>query len=386
MLRLYHRSFYPDNRVESRLIRFLLVIAAVLCCPLAHAQTADSSAKQFFQQERWPELVQLLRHAPRNSTGLHYYYRLALAHQERWEQPRTALRTGEGLWPPDQRFPIQLARIAFQQKKKPEAKHYLHRALRLDPADAYANDFAATIYFLEGNTEAALKYWNRIAKPEITALRTEPALHIRPVLLDHAFALAPASFLKLDQLLISQARMQMLEIFPSYRFDLSARENGQFDMIFHAQERNGFGNTKIEALLRTFGGIFFQEITPEYYNLRGSATNILSLVRWDPDKRRAYLWLSAPLGMDPKWRYRFGADLRDENWDVQTSFAGPSTLLGSLNMRREAVTAEISRRMGSRWRWSAGVELSHRDYRNVFPGVALTPQLLSQGWQIKQTA
>jgi hypothetical protein len=348
--------------------------------------TSAAEAKRLFDQERWREVVQLLEHAPRNSADLNYYYGLALAHLEHWEEARTALLAGERLAARDKRFLVELAGVAFKQKKSREAKHYLHRALSLDPADAYANDFVATIYFLEGNTEAALKYWNRVAKPEITALRTEPALRVRPALLDHAFAVASASLLTVDQLLVSQARVQTLEIFSGYRFDLNARDGGQFDMTFHGQERNGFGNTKIEALLRTFGGIFFQEITPEYYNLRGSATNILSLGRWDPDKRRAYLGLSAPLGMDPKWRYRVGADLRNENWDVQTAFAGPSTLLGSLNMRREAVTAEITRLIGSRWRWSAGIELSHRGYRNVFPGAALTPQLLSQGWQIKQTA
>jgi hypothetical protein len=192
--------------------------------------------------------------------------------------------------------------------------------------------------------------------------------------------------LTLNQLLASEARVQMLEIFPSYRFNLSARDNGQFDVIFRAQERNGFGNTRLEALLRAFGGIFFQEVTPEYYNLHGSATNILTLARWDPDKRRAYVWLSGPLGSDPKWRYRLGTDLRNENWDVQTSFAGPSTLLGALNMRREAITAEITRLIGSRWKWSLGAELSHRDFRNIFPGTVLTSKLLMQGWQLKQTA
>ena len=385
MPRLYRRSLSPDNRVEPQLIGSLLIIAAALCSPFAHAQTADSSsAKQLFDQEHWPELVQLLEHTPRNSADLNYYYGLALAHLERWNEARQALQAGEHLAPHDKRFPIELAGIAFKQKKTGAAKHHLRHALRLDPTDAYPNDFAATLYFLDGNLEAALKYWNRAGKPEIAEVRGEPALRVRPALLDHAFAFAPASLLTLNQLLTSEGRTQMLEIFPSYRFDLIARSDGKFDAVFRAQERNGFGNTKLEALLRAFGGIFFQEVTPEYYNLRGSATNILSLARWDPDKRRAYLWLSGPLGADPKWRYRIGADLRNENWDVQTAFAGPSTLLAALNLRREALTAEIARLIGSRWKWTAGVEVSHRDYRNVLPGAALTPQLLSPGWQLKQ--
>ena len=41
----------------------------------------------------------------------------------------------------------------------------LRRALRLAPRDDYTNNFLATIYFLEGNLDAALKYWNRSGKP-----------------------------------------------------------------------------------------------------------------------------------------------------------------------------------------------------------------------------
>ena len=385
MLRLYRQS--PNKRAAPQSIRYLAAVLAVLWCLSAYAQTTDSSsAKELLEQERWPELAQLLEHTTRNSADLNYYYGLALAHLEHWDEARKALVAGEQLAPRDKRFPIELAGIAFKQKKIGEAKHYIRRARRLDPKDVYTNDFAGTLYFLEGNVEAALKSWNRAGKPEIAEVRSQPALRVRPALLDHAFTFAPASLLTLDQLLTSEARVQMLEIFPSYRFDLNARADGKFDAVFRAQQRNGFGNTKIEALLRTFGSIFFQEITPEYYNLRGPATNILSLLRWDPDKRRAYAWLSGPLGGNPKWRYRIGADLRNENWDVQTSFAGPSTLLGALNMRREAVTAEITRLVRARWKWSAGVEVSHRDYRNVFVGSALTPPLLMQGWQIKQTA
>src|SRR5258707_10764057 len=110
--------------------------------------------------------------------------------------------------------------------------------MRLDPKDTYANEFIATIYFLEGNLEAALKYWNRTGKPEIVEVRSEPALRVRPALLDHAFAFAPASTLTLDEMLTSEARVRRLEIFPSYKIELAARPDGKFDTIFRAQERN----------------------------------------------------------------------------------------------------------------------------------------------------
>jgi hypothetical protein len=381
---------YVRSRVVLPLVLLPIMLSLLLapwCRPFAFGQTTTLiEAKQLYDQERWPELAQLLQPVSRDSADLNLYYGVALAHLERWQEARAALLRGEQLAPRDKRFPIELAGIAYKQERTGDAKRYLRRALRLDPADAYANDFAATLYFLEGNTEAALKYWNRAGKPEIAEVRTEPELRLRPALLDHAFAFAPASVLTLDQLLASDARVRTLAVFPSFRFDLDARDDSKFNLTFRAQERNGFGSTTLEALLRSFGGIFFQEVTPEYYNLRRSATNLLSLVRWDPDKRRADLWLSGPFGAGPKWRYRLGADLRNENWEVQTSFSGPSALLGSLNMRREAIAGELTRLAGARWKWATGIEVSHRDYRNVFTGAALTPQLLSQGWQLKQTA
>lgn len=372
---------------SGKLLCPLLLLLTAFCALPAYAQNApEAEARQLFEQERWADLAQLLGNAPRASADLCYYYGVALAHQERWQEANKALRAGQQLAPGDKRFPIELAGVAFKQKQYGAAKRYLRRGLQLDPSDAYTNEFLATIYFLEGNTEAALKYWNRTSKPEIVEVRNEPALRVRPALLDHAFAFAPASTLTLDELLASEARVRGLEIFPSYKIELAARPDGKFDAVFRAQERNGFGNSKIETLFRVFGGIFFQEITPEYYNLRGSGTNIVSLARWDPDKRRAVAELSGPLGGNPNWRYRVAADLRNENWTVQTSFTGPSTVLGRLNLRRESFTAEISRLVGARLSWSAGFEVSHRDFRSIVAGVFLTPELLAQGHQIKQTA
>src|ERR1700743_1443154 len=372
---------------QVRPCRFYIfaILLLLVWCSALHAQSdLASSAKQLFDQERWPELAQLLQNAPRNSADLDFYYGVALAHQERWAEAGKALSAGRQLAPRDKRFPTELAGVAFKQKRFTEAKRDLQRALRLDPKDAYSNEFLATIYFLQGNLEAALKYRNHPGKPKVMQVRSEPAVRTKPALLDHAFALAPASTLTLDELQTSEARLRALEVFPGYKIDLAARPDGDFDAIFHAQERNGFGNNKFEALFRTFGGIIFQQVTPEYYNLHGSAINILSLFRWDPDKRRAFAAVSGPLSGNPKWRYRLGADLRNENWTVQTSFSGPSTVLGALNMRREAINAEIMRLVGARLSWTLGLEVSHRDFRNVLAGSALTPELLAEGYELKQ--
>ncbi len=366
----------------------LIGVLLLACCALAQSPADESAAHQLFQSEKWSELVRLVDSIPNRSAGLDYEYGLALAHLERWDEARYALLAGRRLQPRDRRFPVELAGVAFKQKNYPQTIAWLHRALRLDPQneDEYVPDFLATAYFLQGNLEAALKYWKRVGKPKIADLRSEPALRIRPAVLDHAIAFSPESTLQLDDYLASQSRLDNLEILPTYRFDLVARNDGRFDSVLRAQELNGFGSSKLDAALRVLRGLPFQEVNPEYYNLRGRAINVVSLLRWDPDKRRLRAEVSAPLGQMPQWRYRISADLRDENWDIRNGFTGPAPVLASLNLRREEAAVQISRLMGWRWRWTVGTEISHRDYRSVAPGTTLTPQLVAPGYQLKQTA
>src|SRR5215813_2850854 len=108
---------------------------------------------QLFQQEQWEEVVRLAQSTADHSPELEYEYGVSLAHLERWDESRHALLSGARLAPGDKRFAIELAGVAFKQKNYSEAIAYLHHALRLDPKDAYANDFLATLYYLQGNLD-----------------------------------------------------------------------------------------------------------------------------------------------------------------------------------------------------------------------------------------
>ena len=370
------------------------VVLILFCSLCAAAQTpveptqSESSAQKLFAAEQWQQLVQSAESAPQRSAELNYYYGVALAHLGRLDDARQALLAASYERRDDKRFAIELAGVAYKHKNYTEAAGYLHRALRLDPHDAYANDFLATIYFLEGNYEAALKYWNRVEKPRVEHVSLEPSLRLDPTLLDQAFAFSAASTLHLDDLRTTEARLDNLETLTSYRFDLDALPEGDFDVVLHAAERNGWGKTKLEALLRFFRGAPYQEVHPEYFNIGGRAINFASLVRWDAQKRRVWAGLSGPgvFGRedDPKWRYRLGIDLRNENWELRKSFTGPAPIVAALNLRKEGFNADVTRLVGPRLRWSLGMELSHRDYRNVFLGAALTPQLAAKGFELKQ--
>jgi tetratricopeptide (TPR) repeat protein len=342
--------------------------------------------KQLYAEQRWGQIAREVTGPSPTDADIDYCYGSALAQLGRLDDARRAFLIGRQLSPRDKRFPIELAGVAFKQKRYPSAAVWLRHALRLDPNEAYANDFLGTVYFLQDNLDAALKYWNRVAKPRIDTVRPDHPLHIRPALLDRALAFSAASELRLAELETSRARVAGLDIFPAARFQLAARPDGRFAVTLNLQERNRWGSNAWEALLSTFSGVGYQTLYPAYFNIGGSAINVTSLVRWDGQKRRLGAALSAPLRENPKWRYRVGVDLRNENWDLRDSFAGPAPVLASLNLRREAGAVEIDSFDSGRWGWSAGAEFSHRDYRSVVPGATLTPALLLTGPQLKQIA
>ena len=375
--------------------RSLAIVLVLIASPLpspAQASLQGSRAtndvttkiRSLFEQSQWQEIVDKAGPLSSPDADLHYYYGSALAHLGRWGEARGVLLAGQRLAPQDKRFPLQLAGVAFKQNRYAEAAKWLHGALQIDPADAYANDFLGTVYFLQGNQEAALKYWNRIDKPFIESVRPEHPLQIRPALLDRALAFAPASPLLLPDLLTSRSRVKGLGLFAAPDFRLAARNDGRFDVVLNLQERNRWGNGPWTALLSTFRGVAYETAYPEYWNLRRSAINVTSLVRWDKEKRRFAAGVSGPWHQNPRWRYQLGVDLRNENWVIRDSFTGVASVLGSTNLRREAASAEITSFHSGRWGWSAGMEISHRDYRSVNEGTALTPSLLLEGTQLKQ--
>ncbi len=369
----------------------ILVVTAVPAS-LVQAQSVQASPDQvakiqaLFEQQRWLDVTREVESVSTPDADLDFYYGSALAQLGRWTDARSAFLAGRRLRPSDKRFPIELGGVAFKRKDYPDAIRWLRRALRLDPGDSYANDFLGTTYFLQGNLEAALKYWNRVGKPALVEVRTPPELKTNPALLDRAFAFSPASTLRLDQLTASQARVAGLDVFPAYSFQLAARDDGKFELDFRARERNGWGDNRWDALLSTFRGVFYQTIYPEYFNVHGSATNIESLVRWDAQKRRLWTSFSSPFERNPKYRYQFSVDLRNENWELVQSFKGPAPLLGALNLRKESVAGEITSFASGRWSWSTGAEFSDRQYRNIFFGSALSPEVLLRGPQLKHLA
>ncbi len=369
----------------GRSATLVLVLIAFICSSLSAAalESRDARIKALFDQQNWVAVVCEVERIPDRDADVHYYYGTALAQLNRLDEARRTFLDGRRMAPNDKRFPIELGGIAFKQKRYSEAAKWLRRGLKRDPSDEYANDFLATVYFLQGNLEAALKYWNKVRKPQLANVSTDPRLRVDPALLDRAFAFSPATVLRLPDFLTSEARVDGLGIFPAYHFDLAAREDGNFNLNFRAHEVNGFGANKWAALLGAFRGLPYETVYLEYFDLKQSATNAKVLLRWDDQKRRAFVSFSGPLERNPKYRWQVGADFRNELWALRSAFNAPA--FGGLNLRREAISGSLTSFTNGRLSWSLGGEVSNRQFRQVTgaPGVA---QFALSAYQVRQDA
>ena len=317
-----------------------------------------------YQEGRYKELVALVPSSPANPPELDLYRGLALARLERWPEARAALAAGRAKAPRDERFLVELAGVDYKTKHYDAAKTELRQALALKPDDEYARNFLATIYLLTRNLDAALENWNKIGKPRITAVTMEPNPRLRDEILQRAFAFSPLSTLRLSQLRTTEARLDNLDLFPRYHFDLMPDSAGSYSMDFVSVERNGFGASKLEALASIFRDLPLA-IDPEYYNLHGAGINLLSYFRWDQNKRRVSASVSMPLEQDPSWRIGLYADARNENWNLSRTFSGASEPLAGLNMESIEFGPELRSVVNGRWSWQAHLVYAYRRFRNV---------------------
>ncbi len=350
-------------------IFFLGVLLALGFPAFAQEPASDQArlpaAQTAFDAGHWEEAANLARGPADQSPDLDFLGGLALAHLEKWQEAKLAFDAGFRKSPGDSRFLVELAGIAYKQKDFRTAKTHLHAALKLNPRDSYSREFLATIYFLEGNLEAALKYWNPEDKPRLRSVAFKPSPRLKESLRNGAVAFNAPQVLTPDALLTTQARLDNLGVFSSRRMELSPADSGNYDATLHLAERNGWGDSRVEGIVSLLSGLPYATVYPEFYNLRGDAVNLTSLARWDSEKRRVSLSLSLPLYGDPSLRLRFFADARNENWNLAQTFLGAGTPLTDLNLRRAAAGAEVHAVVNGRWSWSAGAEAADRNFRNV---------------------
>lgn len=352
-----------------RVLLLLIVFSASVVSVSAQDVPSDAArlaaAKGAFDGGQWEEAARLARGPAEQSPDLDFLAGLAFARLDRWKDAQESFELGHHKSPTDARFLVELAGVAYKQKNLGIAKSELRAALRLNAHDAYAHEFLGTLYFLEGNPEAALKYWNAVDKPRLRRVELVPTPKLRQELLARSVTFNAPQVLTNDALAATEARLDNLGIIPHQRVELAESAAGQYDVTLHLAERNGWGDSRLEGIVSLLSGLPYETVYPEFYNLGHEAINFTSLARWDPQKRRYSAAVSAPLFHDPALRIRFYFDARDENWNLSQTFFAPGAPLTDLNMRRAAGGVELHSVVNGNWSWSTGLEVAHRSFRNL---------------------
>jgi tetratricopeptide (TPR) repeat protein len=360
----------PRGARRGKLILLLLLLALG---SLAFAQQTPSdtsrlaAAQKAFDSEQWEEAARLSQGPKGQSAELDFLRGLALARQQQWNESRLAFAAGHLKNPNDPRFLVELAGIDYKQSDFSAAKRKLRAALRLGSRDTYTLDFLGTIYFLQGNLEAALKYWNAINKPRLRNVAVRPPPRLEETLLSGAIAFNAPQVLSDEALLATRARIENLGIFSRERVELTPAGE-HFDATLHVAERNGWGDSKLEGAIALLSGVPYATVYPEIYNLGNRAMNFTSLLRWDSEKRRAFAAFSTPVFDNPARRLHLYFDARNENWNLSDTFFGVGPPLGDLNLRRIAGGVELHSVVNGRWNWSTGMEVANRSFLNL-PGI-----------------
>jgi tetratricopeptide (TPR) repeat protein len=350
-------------------IFFLLLL--VLCVPASGQEFASDAARlaaaqKAFDASQWDEAARIARGPASQSADLDFVAGLALAKSQRWADARAAFETGHGKAPAQARFLVEIAGVDYKRRDFAAAKRKLRAAVKLDPKDHYTHDFLGTLYFLDGNLEAALKYWNPIEKPRLRSVAVQPTPQLDDALLQRAIGFNAPQVLSSEALLGAQARLDNLGIYPHRRVELApASSGGTYDATLHMAEREPWATPAWEGALSLLSGLPYATVYPEFYNLGHRSVNLTSLLRWDSEKRRAFVAVSTPLLGDPRMLVQFYFNGRNENWNLTNTFFGEGAAPSDLNVRRVAGGVELRSVVNGRWSWSTGVEIASRTFRNL---------------------
>ncbi len=345
-----------------------------------------AGAQKLYDAKQWDELLQLTSAQATQSPELEFLRGMALMQLKRYAEAREVFSDGYRSAPSDTRFLVERAGAEYRLKDFAAAKSDLLRALRVQPKDQYTLEFLGTIYLLEGNLDAALKYWNRIGKPRLASVELQPGPRLTSKLRENAVTFNAPQILDSAAWLKTDARLENLGTFPQRRLELAPTGEEDYAANLHLSERDRRDNFRRTGLLSLLSGTPYQTVYPDWYNLGSRAINFSSMVRWDAQKRRVSASLSLPVEGRADRTASIFIDGRDENWNLSQTFVGSALPVNNLNLR--SIEAGINLRfvINGDWSWNAGTGVVGRTFRNAGTETRAATAFLTSGTTLKSWA
>src|SRR5260221_3627822 len=217
------------------------VSALATCAQQAPSDNLQlQNAQKLYSEQKWEEVIRLTSEQSGQAPEFLYLRGMALMRLNRWQEAREAFTSGTEKTPQDTRFRVERAAAEYRLKDFPAAKSDLRATLRIRPKDQYTLDFLGTIYLLEGNLEAVLKYWNNEEKPRLAGVTLSPKPQLKEELISRALAFNAPQVLELGAFRTTEARLANLGVFPQVRLELNPVGDSDYEAVFHMNERGGW--------------------------------------------------------------------------------------------------------------------------------------------------
>jgi tetratricopeptide (TPR) repeat protein len=342
--------------------------ALLLLCTLLPAPAAADPVgrvQSLYEAGEYAEAVAEAEAAVNPQAELLFYHGLALARLERYDEAHVVFEAGRNRYSRDKRFPLELAGVAYRKQQLTQARSFLRAALHLDPADEYGNEFLGSLYLVEGDLAAALRYWNRINKPLIQDVEVTPPPPIRPVLRERAITISGGQIFTLARLRSTEANLDRLDIFARRRIELTPGPGDRFNVTVRLLPAGSPLRGWLGRLLPIARGLPYQAIHFDRTNIASRAINFSSLWRWDANKRRIDLELAGPIRMNPRFRYRLGVDARDENWSLAKAGGddGPDEI--DFKLKKLSFGGGFLFALTEKLEWTTGLHLTTRGFQDA---------------------